>query len=311
MKKVWVLSLLILSLILQGCVTSNPYQNGSTEKTESSHSDSTLSSDTSVTTATSDPTQAGEDSPSDETSKYVYYSQGAKNLLAYLSTKNPHYLKLINKTENEFGAEDFVPADLIPLNTAVTPEEKEIELEKRTAQALYAMLAEMEYDGITDIKVTSGYRSLSYQKELYNYYIKKEMETFSSDAFAHLGFQYINNKYDINTEKGLDLYDAKQVVLSYSAYPGTSEHQTGLCVDFITLNMTALTNVFEQTPAFAWLSENAHRFGFILRYPKDKTTLTGYAYESWHYRYVGRDAATEIFENGWTLEQYREYHDKE
>ena len=306
MKKAWVLTLLTVTLILQGCMASNPYYDASTQTADTSHSGTAPSHETTATTTTTVPSQSGADKPSDESPRFVYYSQGAKKLLAYLSTKNEHYLKLINKSKNEFGKEDFVPADLITLDSSVTPEGKEIELEKRTAQALYAMLAEMEYDGITDVMVTSGYRSLSYQKELYNYYIKTEMQSFSTEAFAHLGFQYIQNKYDINTDKGLDLYDARQVVLSYSAYPGTSEHQTGLCVDFITLNMTALTNVFEQTSASAWLSENAHRFGFILRYPKNKTSVTGYAYESWHYRYVGRDAATEIYENNQTLEEYRE-----
>ena len=99
--------------------------------------------------------------------------------------------------------------------------------------------------------------------------------------------------------------DAKKVVLSYSAYPGTSEHQTGLCVDFITEEMGGdLTVAFEGTQAFAWLSENAHKFGFILRYPKEKESVTGYTYEPWHYRFVGREAATDIHLASLTLEEY-------
>ena len=101
--------------------------------------------------------------------------------------------------------------------------------------------------------------------------------------------------------------EIKNVVLTYSAAPGTSEHQTGLCVDFITEDMGGnLTEAFEDTTAFAWLSENAYKFGFILRYPKGKEDITGYTYEPWHYRFVGREAATDIHFSRLTLEQYLE-----
>ena len=96
----------------------------------------------------------------------------------------------------------------------------------------------------------------------------------------------------------------KKKVLTYSAYPGTSEHQTGLCLDFITDNMTDLDESFEDTAAFRWLSENAHKYGFILRYPEDKVDLTGYKYEPWHIRFVGLDMAEKIHSCGLTLEEY-------
>ena len=92
------------------------------------------------------------------------------------------------------------------------------------------------------------------------------------------------------------------MVLSYSAEPGTSEHQTGLCLDFVT-STAMLDLTFQSTKAFAWLSQNAYRFGFILRYPADKTAVTGYSYEPWHYRFVGREAATEIHLRNLTLEE--------
>jgi D-alanyl-D-alanine carboxypeptidase len=76
-------------------------------------------------------------------------------------------------------------------------------------------------------------------------------------------------------------------------------------VDFITSDMNnSLTVDFETKAAFAWLRENAHTFGFILRYPKGKEEITGYSYEPWHYRFVGREAATEIRAAGITLEEY-------
>ena len=103
----------------------------------------------------------------------------------------------------------------------------------------------------------------------------------------------------------MSLEDARKVVLSYSAAPGTSEHQTGLCLDFTTTKMQGnLTEKFEEEPAFAWLSQNAYKFGFILRYPQSKVAITGYSYEPWHYRFVGREAATDIYYSGLSLEEY-------
>lgn len=83
--------------------------------------------------------------------------------------------------------------------------------------------------------------------------------------------------------------------------PGCSEHETGLAFD-VTARYD--TGTFEDTPQFAWLMKHCWDFGFILRYPKDKTNVTGIAYEPWHYRYVGEEAAKIIHENGWTLEEY-------
>ena len=93
-------------------------------------------------------------------------------------------------------------------------------------------------------------------------------------------------------------------VLTYSALPGQSEHQTGLCMDLISTKNVTLDETFADNPAYAWLVENAHSFGFILRYPKDKEGITGYSYEPWHYRFVGVEAATAIHEQGITLEEY-------
>ena len=83
--------------------------------------------------------------------------------------------------------------------------------------------------------------------------------------------------------------------------PGCSEHETGLAFDVTTRYDSG---TFEDTAQFKWLIEHCWDFGFILRYPKDKTNVTGIAYESWHYRYVGEEAAKIIHENGWTLEEY-------
>ena len=93
-------------------------------------------------------------------------------------------------------------------------------------------------------------------------------------------------------------------MLTYSAKPGTSEHQSGLCIDLISRDNVVLDETFAANPAYLYLSENAHHFGFILRYPAEKTAITGYDYGPWHYRFVGVQAATEMHESGETLEEY-------
>ena len=115
---------------------------------------------------------------------------------------------------------------------------------------------------------TTAYRDYSFQKNLYNNYVNKD---------------------------GVEAAD------KYSARPGFSEHQTGLAID---LKNTALKDIRLTDDDFKWLSENAYKYGFIIRYPKDKVFITGYQFENWHIRYVGYDEAKIIYENNLTLEEY-------
>ena len=88
-----------------------------------------------------------------------------------------------------------------------------------------------------------------------------------------------------------------------SARPGNSEHQTGL-----TLDINSVDNSFKNTSEYQWLIKNSYKYGFILRYPENKEEITGYAYEPWHYRYVGLDAASKINEEGITFDEYYAYY---
>ncbi|UOE54067.1 M15 family metallopeptidase [Bacillus sp. CMF12] len=89
------------------------------------------------------------------------------------------------------------------------------------------------------------------------------------------------------------------------AIPGSSEHQTGLSMDISSRSANLeLSEEFGETKEGKWLAENAHRYGFILRYPKGKEAITGYKFEPWHFRYVGTEAAKVIYEKKWTLEEY-------
>ncbi|MBQ7397916.1 MAG: M15 family metallopeptidase [Clostridia bacterium] len=201
--------------------------------------------------------------------------------------------------------EYYVPTNLVNLNKEDSLWGNSYQLDNTAALALHAMLMCMRADGITDTFVTSAYRSYDYQVMTHNHYIQKERSGISPEAYAFFGKDYITRFYTSKGITKLSLEDAQSVVLSYSAAPGKSEHQSGLCVDFMTTGMSALTNEqFEPTAAFKWLQKNACQFGFILRYPEDKVNVTGYSYESWHYRFVGKDAAIAITEQGITLEEY-------
>ena len=212
------------------------------------------------------------------------------------------YLILANKT-NEL-ASDYEPASLVELTCNKLESGRTYELESRAATALYAMLAEMSADGVSDIMVASTYRSYAYQTSVYRNYINREQSSITADAYRVFGEDYIKMNYLDKEIYHLSAEDAETVVQSYSAVPGQSEHQTGLCIDFATNEEEPLTEAFEYTAAFEWLSKNAYKFGFILRYPKGKEAITGYTYEPWHYRFVGREAATDIYVGNMTLEQY-------
>ena len=202
------------------------------------------------------------------------------------------YLILVNK-QNPVGI-DYAPDSLVVLDSKYTNGAKIIQLESLTAKAVEDMLDAMRRDGITNVSVTSGHRTYEYQKQLFENYC-------ASESAAHPTWSDS---------------EVTEYVLTYSAYPGTSEHQTGLCVDLITTEMSGLWNYGSETPsnpydkgfaeteAYTWLQKHAHEYGFILRFPENKTSVTGYSYESWHYRYVGVKYATEIHDKGLTLEEY-------
>ena len=138
------------------------------------------------------------------------------------------------------------------------------------AIALEELFQSAESQGINLIAV-SGYRSYSYQDNVY--------------------------RYEVNTVGRIEAD-------KYVAKAGESEHQTGLSMDILSDEYLSLDDGFENTIAFNWLENNMSKFGFILRFPKGKEDITGYSYEPWHIRYVGISAATEIMEEGLTLEEY-------
>ena len=129
---------------------------------------------------------------------------------------------------------------------------------------------------------------------------------------SHRTHEYQSNAYQnkinrvMNEDPSLTREEAEKIAAQVVAFPGTSEHQLGLAVDIIDTQLWKLEEEQENLPAQQWLMAHSWEYGFILRYPKEKTDSTGIIYEPWHYRYVGMDVAKEIFESGKTLEQYLE-----
>lgn len=153
------------------------------------------------------------------------------------------------------------------------------QVDSRCADALKAMLADCKAAGFTPY-ICSAYRTWEDQVYLFD----KKVKSF--------------------TDKGYSEEEAKILAAKETAVPGTSEHQLGLAVDILCTSRPWLDDGQANTATQQWLMANCHKYGFILRYPKGTTSITGIIYEPWHYRYVGIDIATEIMTRGITLEEY-------
>ena len=173
-------------------------------------------------------------------------------------------LMLVNKY-NKLES-NYIPTDLVDIDLKYAYEGRKIKKE------VYDSFINMYNDALKEdinLLIISAYRDYDYQNQLYNNYINT------------YGVDYTNN---------------------YSARPGYSEHQSGLALDIISTNTSLDT--FYKSNEYKWLLENSSRYGFILRYPKDKENITGYAYEPWHYRYVGIDTALKIKKENITFDEY-------
>ena len=170
--------------------------------------------------------------------------------------------------------EDFVPGELVPV-------QNDQAVDARAYPDLQDMLQDMSQAGLSPL-ICSSYRSQERQQELYDNKVQRVMA------------------------EGVSREAAQAEAARWVARPGTSEHQTGLAVDIVSLSNQMLDETQESTPEFQWLAENAWKYGFILRYPSDKSEKTGIAYEPWHFRFVGKEAAAEMHDLGLCLEEYLE-----
>lgn len=177
-------------------------------------------------------------------------------------------LMLVNKTASLSSS--YVPTGLVSLGEYGTGGQTAKEDVKSAFASLYR---DASKEGLT-IKVVSGYRSYELQEELYAYWCMVDGVTQANRT---------------------------------SAKPGKSEHQTGYALDVSCASEAwDLQESFGDTPEGKWIAENGHKYGFIVRYGQNQESITGYAYEPWHIRYVGPKAAAEIYSQGITLEEYLE-----
>ena len=180
------------------------------------------------------------------------------------------YLIVANKKHRL--PEGYEPADLVQPN--VITRYGDWQMRQEAATAIEQMFAAAEQEGVT-LVLGSGYRSEDLQAYFYNGYV------------ANRGKEYAD---------------------TISSRPGYSDHQTGLATDLCGVSDTStdLSRSFEDTVEGAWLRDHAHEYGFIMRYPKDKEDITGYACEPWHFRYIGVEYATKIYNRDvfYTFEEY-------
>lgn len=159
----------------------------------------------------------------------------------------------------------YINGILVVNKTYALPSTYSPDVDGEASAALSEMFQAAKAEGIS-LEVISGYRSYSRQNTLYNNYVAR---------------------------------DGAAAADTYSARPGYSEHQTGLAFD-----LNSLEESFGETKEGIWLREHCWEYGFIIRYPKEKEEITGYVYEPWHVRYLGKDTAKSVFESGLCLEEY-------
>ena len=152
-------------------------------------------------------------------------------------------------------------------------------VDARIVNDLNKMMSDLRVAGLSAF-VCSSYRTNQKQTNLYN----NEVRDYKNQGYSE--------------------EDAAVMAAKWVAIPGTSEHQTGLAVDIMSSHYLVLDRGQEDTAEQQWLMANSYKYGFILRYPNSKSEITGINYEPWHYRYVGKDVAKEIYEKGICFEEY-------
>lgn len=261
MKK-FVILIVVVCGLLTSCVKGQP----SAPTTTTTLATTTTTVTTTITTAAPRTTTvATTKKPAASPTKAPVYKQ---------EDLDPEYSRLLL-----VNAENPLPADFDNTLDLKAIEKKYLngslnQIDKGVYPYVIAMVEAARADGVT-LYVRSPYRSYNTQKYLFNNKVQKVIAA--------------------GTPKDQAESKAAQSV----ARPGTSEHQTGLAIDF-----NAASSSFATTPAFRWMKEHAADYGFILRYPSGKTEITGIVYEAWHWRFVGIRVAREIMQEGITLEEY-------
>lgn len=263
------LALCVCAAVVLAVVVLNPSANNA-----SGSEPSTESSASELTTGAQQPSAPDASQSETASREPVTASGGVPAAPAPIDLTPDSITALVNRDYKL--TEDYIPEDLVVPDVRFTfsyYDDKKL-MRSEAAAALEELFAAGDREGIKLYGV-SAYRSYTRQYTIY------------ATNLITKGVNHTNR---------------------YSAAPGASEHQTGLVIDVSSVSAgQSLEEIFGTTPEGIWLAENASRFGFIIRYPKDMEDLTGYYYEPWHIRYVGKPLAAYLYENGLTLDEYYGY----
>lgn len=269
--------------------TYNPSTETTTTTTESATQTTTETTTESTTTSTTESTtkQTTTTTTTKKSTDNFYDSVTYRSPNAKPADINKHGRELMLLNNNYELPENF-KWDLVdfktgkPVNALTLNDYQVTAVDRMAYQPLKDLLAAAEEDGIS-IYVYSAYRSMQRQDR----------------NFTRSVNNLINQGY--SKEKAIATTNTVR------AYPGTSEHNAGFGFDIMPKGKVILNESFANTKEFKWLIEHVEEYGFILRYQKDKTAITGFSYEPWHFRYVGVEHAKKINELGYCLEEYIEF----
>ncbi len=226
-------------------------------------------------------TQAPVITPENVSESYKDFSltkgMDAKTAYDYLNSFLSSKYSILTNKQNKVSA-DYVPTNL------VVPSGCQYQMESTAANALVSLLSAAKQNGIYDLVLYSGYRTYASQKNKY--------ETRTNN--------YLN--------QGYSQAEAEAKAGEYIAPPGASEHHTGLAADVCSSTIVNkygyLSDEFDTTKSYQWMKNNCANYGFIIRYQKGKESITGYSYEPWHIRYIGKEHAVACTALGITYEEY-------
>ncbi len=268
-------------ILLQGCYLINNRENkdeesstsasteyGTTQSTD--ETETTTGSATALTASTTESSSSTQQTTTDEeTTESTTSSTSSTSASTQKKTEAPTKATTKSTTKatasHSVSSPTYINGILIANKTYALPSNYNPGVNSAAQSAFNTMAADAAKQGI-NLYIVSGFRSYSSQASIYNNYVAR---------------------------------DGKAAADRYSARPGHSEHQTGLAFD-----VNSLSQSFENTAEGRWLAANCHNYGFIIRYPKGKESVTGYMYEPWHIRYLGTGTAAAVHNSGLTLEEY-------
>ena len=258
----------VILILIAGFLTKSLFTNYKNKNNNDNIS--SISAENSISDVSEEISEASEISSSSESS-LTEETSSSEEIKPTLSQKNDWRLLLVNPWNK-------LPQDFEVTRTML---QNEHSIDERAYPDLQEMMDDCRKAGLSPM-ICSSYRDVETQTKLFNNQIN----------------QWKNNGYSQE--------DAEKEAAKWVAIPGTSEHHTALALDIVASSNQNLNEQQENTDEQKWLMENCWKYGFILRYPKDKTEITGITYEPWHYRYVGREHAEKIHKSGLCLEEYLE-----